>query len=257
MPNRAWATRFSFCAFICLLVKQRGGTVLFECQPALLRLLTGISGPDQIVGAGTPLPPFDVQAPLLSLPGIFATTLATIPAQVPYLRAEPGLVATWRKQLEPLCGFKVGIAWQGNPKNPEDRYRSCALTCFDALAAVEGVRLVSLQKGPGTDQLPPLATRFPILDLGDGLDREAAFIDTAAVLMSLDLVVTVDSAVAHLAGALGVPVWTLLPLVPDWRWLLERSDSPWYPTMRLFRQNRLAGAGAKFSERAVAALRAA
>jgi tetratricopeptide (TPR) repeat protein len=236
------------------LVRQRGGMVLFECQPALLRLLAGISGADQLIAAGTLLPPFDVQAALLSLPGIFATTLATIPADIPYLRAEPSLVDYWRKELEPLGGFKIGIAWQGNPKNPEDRYRSCPLTCFEVLAAADGVRLVSLQKGPGTGQLPLLANRFPILDLGDRLDREAAFIDTAAVLMSLDLVVTVDSALAHLAGALGVPVWTLLPLVPDWRWLLERSGSPWYPTIRLFRQNRL-GAWGEVFERAAAALR--
>ncbi|HWY87217.1 MAG TPA: glycosyltransferase family 9 protein [Gemmataceae bacterium] len=124
------------------------------------------------------------------------------------------------------------------------------MTCFEALARVEGVRLVSLQKGPGTAQLS--AQTFPILDLSDRLDAEAAFIDTAAVMMNLGLVVTVDSALAHVAGALGVPVWVPLTLAPDWRWLLERSDSPWYPTMRLFRQQRLGDWESVFAEMAAA-----
>jgi tetratricopeptide (TPR) repeat protein len=220
------------------LVKRRGGRVLFECQPVLLRLLANIDGADQLLPAGTALPSFDVEAPLLSLPGIFATTLATIPAHVPYLRAESALVERWREELEALKGLKVGIAWQGNPNNQGDLYRSCPLKYFEMLANVEGVRLISLQKGPGSEQVPSSGA-FPVLDLSDRLDREASFIDTAAVIMNLDLVIAVDSAVAHLAGALGVPVWLLLPFVPDWRWLLERSDSPWYPTMRLFRQAQL------------------
>jgi ADP-heptose:LPS heptosyltransferase len=119
---------------------------------------------------------------------------------------------------------------------------------------VAGVRLVSLQKGPGADQLPGLAGRFPILDLEDRLDRAGAFLDTAAVLMNLDLVVTVDTALAHLAGAMGLPVWALLTLTPDWRWLRERADSPWYPTMRLFRQRRFEDWGEVF-ERVAAAVR--
>jgi hypothetical protein len=176
-----------------------------------------------------------VQASLLSLPDIFGTTLPTIPAAVPYLRAEAILVEHWKKELAPLDGFRIGIAWQGNSQHAGDRYRSFPLIYFEPLARIDGVKLVSLQKGPGTEQLQG---RFPILDLGDRLDAAGAFLDTAAIMMNLDLVITVDSAVAHLAGALAIPVLVALSIAPDWRWLLERADSPWYPTMRLFRQQR-------------------
>ncbi|HWY88119.1 MAG TPA: tetratricopeptide repeat-containing glycosyltransferase family protein [Gemmataceae bacterium] len=218
------------------MVKERGGMVLFECQPALMSLLEGVAGVDQLLAIGAALPPYDVQVPLLSLPGIFGTSVATIPATVPYVRAAPALVKTWRTELEALGGFKIGVAWQGNPNHQGDRYRSFPLEWFEDLARVERARLVSLQKGPGTEQLLSLGGRFPILDVNDRLDAAGAFLDTAAIMMNLDLVITVDSAVAHLAGALGVPVWVVLPFDPDWRWLLERADSPWYPTMRLFRQ---------------------
>jgi len=221
------------------LVKERGGTVLFECQPALISLLEGVAGVDQLLAIGAALPPYDVQVPLLSLPGIFGTSAATIPATVPYVRAAPALVKTWRTELDALGGFKIGVAWQGNPNHQGDRHRSFPLAWFEVLARMEGVSLVSLQKGPGTEQLRALAGCFPILDLHDRLDTAGAFLDTAAIMVNLDLVITVDSAVAHLAGALGVPVWVVLPIDPDWRWLLERSDSPWYPSMRLFRQKRL------------------
>jgi tetratricopeptide (TPR) repeat protein len=218
------------------LVKERGGTVLFGCQPALAEICTGFAGVDRLVPGGALLPPFDVQAPLLSLPGIFRTTLATIPAAVPYLRADPGLITAWRREVEHLEGFKVGIAWQGNPKNPGDHFRSLPLAQFQALAGLTGVRLLSLQVGHGTEQLA--AAPFPITDLGNRFEPSSLG-DLAAVMMSVDLVITVESAVAHLAGALAVPVWVVLPWSSDWRWLLERADSPWYPTMRLFRQSSL------------------
>jgi tetratricopeptide (TPR) repeat protein len=225
------------------LVKQRGGSVLFECPPALLRLVGGMAVIDQLVAEGEPLPQFDAQAALLSLPGIFGTTLATIPAQVPYLRAEPGLLEYWRKELAPLNGVKIGIAWQGSVQNKDDRFRSLPLRHFETLAHIPGIRLVSLQKGHGTEQLLGHSTsptpEFEVFDLSKRLDLKGAFTDTAAVIMNLDLVITVDTAVAHVAGALGAPTWLLLSSAPDWRWLLVRSDSPWYPTMRLFRQHRL------------------
>jgi tetratricopeptide (TPR) repeat protein len=217
------------------MVKERGGTVLFQCPRALLGLCNGIRGVDQLVPVGMALPSYDVQVALLSLPGIFGTTLSTIPATAPYLYADPHLAEYWRTEMEPLAGFKVGIAWQGNPKNSVDRFRSLALTRFRPLARVRGVHLVSLQVGPGTDQLA--AASFPVTDLGSKLDP-GSLGDLAAVMANLDLIVSVETAVAHLAGALAAPVWTLLPLVPDWRWLLDRADSPWYPTMRLFRQSR-------------------
>jgi tetratricopeptide (TPR) repeat protein len=215
------------------MVQERGGRVLFECQSELAQLFRGIAGADEIVARGAPLPPHDLQVPLLSLPGIFGTTLASIPAPVPYLRADAGLVDSWRSKLEPVVGFKVGIAWQGRQIHKEDRFRSFPLAHFESVARVPGVRLVSLQVGPGTEQLP--AVSFPITDLGSKFDP-GSLGDLAAALMNMDLVVTADTAVAHLAGAVGIPVWVLVPMPPDWRWLLDRSDSPWYPTMRLFRQ---------------------
>jgi tetratricopeptide (TPR) repeat protein len=213
--------------------------VIVECQPSMVGLLDGVEGIDFLVARGAPLPDFDTQAPLLSLPGIFRTGLDTIPAPVPYLRANSELVEHWRKELARSDigrGLKIGIAWQGSPENPGDRQRSIPLSHFARLAEVEGVRLISLQKGPGVQPKPE---PFPLLELGSLVDEAAgAFMDTAAIMQSLDLVICCDTAVAHLAGAMSVPVWVALALAPDWRWLLERSDSPWYPSMRLFRQTR-------------------
>jgi tetratricopeptide (TPR) repeat protein len=221
------------------LVQQRGGRVIVRCQPPLLQLLRDAPGIDHVIDEGSPLPSFDVQAPLLSLPGILGTTLASIPAKTPYLEADAPFVERWRQELQPLCGFKVGIAWQGNPKYRGDRHRSIPLVSFAPLAAERGVQLVSLQKGFGTEQLRDLSSQFPIVTLGDLLNQSSSsLMDTAAIVQSLDLVVTSDTMIAHLAGALGVPVWVALPLMPDWRWLLHREDSPWYPTMRLFRQEK-------------------
>jgi tetratricopeptide (TPR) repeat protein len=215
------------------LLKQGGGTVLVVSPPMLVPLLERCPGIDRLVPQGAALPPFDVQAPLLSLPGILGTTLETIPARVPYLFADPQRVAHWRAELGPGRAFAIGIAWQGNPQHLLDHDRSLPLTCLAPLAQLPGVRLVSVQHGPGTEQLAEVSNRFPVLDLGS---RFEDFGDTAAALVNLDLVITVDTAVAHCAGGLGVPVWVVLPFVPDWRWLLEREDSPWYPSMRLFRQ---------------------
>jgi tetratricopeptide (TPR) repeat protein len=219
------------------LVKRRGGTVVLSCPKPLLRLLAGCPGVDRLVPQDGEPPPCDVQVPLLSLPAVFHPTLATIPAQVPYLSADPALVAHWARELAPLRGLRVGISWQGNPQHRLDRYRSVALRHFAALARVPGVRLLSLHKGAGSAQLRELPADCPVLDLASRLDEAAgAFRDTAAVMKNLDVVVTVDTVVAHLAGALGVPVWLVLSAASDWRWMLEREDSPWYPTAQLFRQ---------------------
>ncbi len=217
------------------LVKERGGTVLFQCPPLLVRLLASCPGVDRLIPDGEALPPFDVQAPLLSLPAMFHTTLATVPGKVPYLFPEPDLVNGWREKLSHHRGFKIGIVWQGNPRYRSDRYRSLPLTNFAPLGRLTGVELFSLQKGSGPEQVRALGDPFRIVDLADQLDD---FAQTAAVMKYLDLIVTADTAVAHLAGSLGVPVWVLLRFAPDWRWLLHRPDSPWYPTMRLFRQER-------------------
>jgi len=218
-----------------VLVKQRGGRVVLECSPLLLPLLARCPGVDQAVASGAARPGFAVQAPLLSLPGIFGTNLATIPAEIPYLIADPVRVDRWRGQLAGVPGCKVGIVWQGRPSHKWDRWRSILLAQFAGLAQVPGITLISLQVGPGSEQR--VTVPFTVTDLGGQLDP-ASLEDLAAVLVNLDLVVTIDTAAAHLAGALGVPVWVLLHAVPDWRWLLEGEGSPWYPGMRLFRQTR-------------------
>jgi tetratricopeptide (TPR) repeat protein len=230
-------------------VKQHGGTVVVECQKPLLGLLDGCPGVDQLVAEGDDLPAFDVYAPLLSLPGILKTSIETIPATVPYVLARPALVELWRKRLAGFDGFKIGITWQGNPKYRDDRFRSIPLRYFAPLARIPGVRLLSLQKGAGAEQLAEVRDLFPVTDLAAELDEQSGpFMDTAAVMKNLDLVITSDMAAAHLAGALGAPVWVALTLVPDWRWLLDRSDSPWYPTMRLFRQRERGNWQAVFEE---------
>jgi tetratricopeptide (TPR) repeat protein len=211
--------------------------VILHCQNALLRLLSRTPGIDGLVGWGANPPPFDVWAPLMSLPALFHTTLETIPAEIPYVRPDPDLVAHWHRQLAPVRGFRVGIAWQGSPRHAWDRHRSVSLEHFEPLARIEGVHLISLQKGPGSEQLRACAGRFPVLSLEPLLDEASGpFMDTAAILANLDLVVSVDSALAHLAGAMGVPAWLALTYTPDWRWLLGREDNLWYPTLRLFRQ---------------------
>jgi tetratricopeptide (TPR) repeat protein len=215
-------------------VKARGGTVVLAGPRALLPLLASAPGVDRLVDDTGALPETDVHAPLLSLPLLLGTTLATVPGEVPYLGADAARVGRWRERLRGLAGRKVGIVWQGNPGHQWDRHRSAPLAAFAPLARVAGVSLVSLQKGEGAEQLR--AAGLPVHELGEDLDREGAFLDTAAVMRCLDLVVTVDTAAAHLAGALGIPVWVALASIADWRWLRDREDSPWYPSMRLFRQ---------------------
>jgi tetratricopeptide (TPR) repeat protein len=219
------------------LVKRLGATVFVECQKPLQPLLASCAGIDQLFGEGDGLPEFAVQTPLLSLPRIFQTSAASIPAGVPYLFAAPALIESWRAKLGEVRGYRIGINWQGRPKPGHWRQRSIPLRQFATLAAIPGVRLIGLQKGPGREELKQAEENIPVLDLGDEVDEAAgAFMDTAAIMMNLDLVITSDTAAAHLAGSLGVAVWLALPWAPDWRWLLDRGDSPWYPTMRLFRQ---------------------
>jgi tetratricopeptide (TPR) repeat protein len=219
------------------LVKGRGGRVVFQCRAALIPLASRCRGIDQVVVRDAPPPPFDVHAALLSLPRLFGTTLATVPAEIPYLFADATLVERWRPEVRAIPGLRVGISWQGSPGYPGDAERSTRLAYFEPLARVPGVRLLSLQKGPGLEQLAEVAGRFPVVDLGRRLDEMSGpFMDTAAVMQSLDLVITVDTSLGHLAGGLGVPVWVAQPYAPDWRWQWGSETTPWYPTMRLFRQ---------------------
>lgn len=230
------------------LVAARGGRVVIECQRALLELAASVEGVEQVVAAGDPLPEFDVHAPLLSLPRIMGTTLQTIPNRVPYLAAPRRPAAPplpWEGRL------RVGLAWAGNPAHANDRRRSLDLAALAPLGEVEGVSLISLQGGARAEQAerPPAGLRLERLPPPwNGLPW------LAAVIERLDLVITVDTMYAHLAGALGRPVWVLLPFAPDWRWMLGRTDSPWYPTMRLFRQ-RSRGAWAAVIENVVNELR--
>ncbi len=235
------------------LVKERGGQVLVECQPRLIPLMQSVPGVDQWIPRGQMLPPFDVQCALLSLPAILGATAASIPRQVPYLAAQPRLVEKWREALSPLAGFRVGIVWQGSPTFLRDGVRSIPLVEFEPLARVPGVQLIALQKGPGEEQLSRLAGRFSVAQLGDDIDQSTGtFMDTAAILTQLDLLISSDTSTVHLAGALGLPVWVALGRVPDWRWLLERSDCPWYPTLRIFRQRQPADWSEVFCEIAAA-----
>lgn len=217
------------------LAALRGGHVVVQCQPALVRLLRSLPHIAQVVSQRDRLPAFDLHVPLLSLPHIFGTTLDTIPHQVSYLT---GLPPDDRSQnsLPPArssTSLKVGIAWAGNPNYPADFSRSCTLAEFLPLLHLSAIAFYSLQKGDKRAELTQLPDPQRVIDLAERLQD---FADTAAVMEQLDLIITTDTAVAHLAGTLNRPVWVLLAAVPDWRWLLHRRDSPWYPSMTLFRQ---------------------
>jgi tetratricopeptide (TPR) repeat protein len=215
------------------LVKKRGGTVIVECPRQVLQLIATAEGVDKVIAKGDPRPDFDVHAPLLSLPAIFETTLKNVPNKVPYLKPDKELLAKWKDELSKGKGLKVGIAWQGNPTYRKDHLRSVPLTFFQDIVNMSGARFYSLQFGQGREQLANLKDPERVVDLGDRLGE---FHETAAIVANLDLVISSDNGNVHLAGALGVPVWMATSFAPDWRWLLERPDSPWYPTMRLFRQ---------------------
>jgi hypothetical protein len=216
------------------MVKARGGTVVLETPPALNRLLADVAGADERVIAapdGTPTTHFDSYVFAFDLPRIFNTELSTIPLRCPYITVPETLSGSWHTRL---CGkgFKVGMVWAGSPKHSNDKNRSCNLSYFTKLSQIPHITCFSLQKGPAVRALHQYRDHR-ITDLDPHIHDLA---DTAAVIENLDLVISVDTAVLHLAGALGKAAWGLLPRVPDWRWLLERNDSPWYPSLRLFRQ---------------------
>jgi len=218
------------------LVATAGGRVILEVPRHLQRLFSGLRGVAAMVAPGEPLQRFDAHSPLMSLPSIFSTMIDSIPAAPAYLRAEDAACELWRARLG-TSGFKIGIAWQGNPNATAEKGRSAPLASFAPLAAIPGVRLISLQKTHGLDQLQSLPAGMKVETLGDDFDScPDAFIDTAAVMMNLDLIVTVDTSIGHLAGALGRPTWIALQKIPHWVWMLDRNDTPWYPSVRLFRQ---------------------
>jgi tetratricopeptide (TPR) repeat protein len=226
------------------LVAKLGGTVILEAQPALMRLMSHLPGVAELVEQGQALPQFELHCPLLSLPGVMGSRLGVlpddhraIPAPRAYLQTDATETARWRERIASQqsgsANFNVGLAWSGNVANGRNHIRSIPFAALAPLAKIGSIQWVSLQKGmPAADAHRPLAEPRVI----DWTDELSDLADTAALISALDLVVTVDTAVAHLAGALGKPVWLLLSYTPDWRWLLNRADSPWYPTMRLFRQ---------------------
>jgi tetratricopeptide (TPR) repeat protein len=221
------------------LIKQQGGHPILALPKTLMRLVSE-ANLCPVTPLDEPWPAFDVHAAIFSLPRCLRTTLDSVPANVPYLQANESLVADWRRKLSRWEGLRVGIHWQGSPAYKFDRTRSIPLTAFEPLTRVSQVRLFSLQKGLGSEQLGGLAGRFEVVDLASELDAaNGPFMDTAAVIKNLDLVVACDSATAHLAGALGAKVWLPLSTMNDFRWMLDRADSPWYPTMRLFRQSQI------------------
>jgi tetratricopeptide (TPR) repeat protein len=232
-PEQGMGDIIQFARYLPL-AAARGGRILFECPQPLLRLFQPFHQDITIVAQGSTPPAFDMAVPLMDLPILFDTTLETIPPLLPNLAVEPALIAAWASRLERLSGLRIGLVWRGNPGFANDRNRSMKLAALRPLIEGSTARFVSLQKGPAAAEIAENGWQDRILDLGLELGD---FADTAAVIEGLDLVVSVDTAVAHLAGSLRRPVWILIPFVPDWRWLLERSDSPWYPSARLFRQS--------------------
>lgn len=217
-----------------ILLADRGIEIILAVQPALRQLLLHLHPSIQVVVYGQEsLPAFDFYCPLLSLPRIFQTDLLNIPSQVPYIRPRPEDLSYWEARID-SPNLRVGIVWAGNPLHQRDRIRSVAPAQFGSVTDVGGISFYSLQKGPAVAHLDQMPSIDPIVDLDSEL-RD--FTDTAAAIAQLDLVITVDTSVAHLAGALGKPVWILLSHASDWRWLKQRADSPWYPTARLFRQS--------------------
>ena len=214
-------------------VARKGATVILEVPSVLRPLLSGLAGVHQVLSYGEQLPEFDFHCPLMSLPLALGTRLGPIPAAIPYLRAPAAKIGDWEGKLGQSGALKVGIVWSGNPAHRNDRNRSLALSRLIALQKPD-VRLISLQKEVRPEDAGVLHADKRILHFGPQLED---FSDTAALVSLMDLVISVDTSIAHLAGALGKPVWILLPFAPDWRWQLDREDSPWYPTARLFRQS--------------------
>jgi tetratricopeptide (TPR) repeat protein len=222
-------------------LSEQGAKTLVHIQPALLALLQGCDGIHQLIPNSFPIDqPFDFHCSLLDVAKVMQIDASNIPGEVPYIRVPENLIQYWGgvlKRALPPAKLRVGIVWQGNPDHQADMFRSVPLNELSPLADIDGIQLISLQQGPGTDQLRQWPNKNIIYCLPDGVDKSSgAFMDTAAIASHLDWIVTSDTSVAHLAGSLARPTCIMLGYTPDWRWLQDRPDSPWYPTCRLFRQ---------------------
>jgi Tfp pilus assembly protein PilF len=217
------------------LVAERGGRVILECPATLIPLLRELPGLAEIVPVGQQPPDFDLHCPLMSLPLVFGTTLQTIPREIPYLHADAELARKWAEKMpaDPQSP-RVGLVWAGQPNNKNDHNRSIRLEQLAPLAAAKRVRFFSVQKGAASQQAKNPPAEMTITDFTAEIHN---FADTAAMVSNLDLVITVDTAVVHVAGAIGRPVWIMVPIRPDWRWLIKGDATPWYPATRIFRQN--------------------
>lgn len=220
-----------FCRYAPL-VAAMGARVVLEVPPDLKLVCQTLAGVDMLLDTSESLPAFDFQTPLMSLPLAFGTRLDSIPAAVPYLHPDPVKVAAWQILLGPRTKPRIGLVWSGSTQHGNDQNRSLAASLLDELVS-DAAEFICLQKEFRNDDEKFVRQQFNVRTFGEQL-RD--FSDTAALVAALDLVITVDTSIAHLAGALGKPVWILLPFAPDFRWLLERTDSPWYPSARLFRQ---------------------
>ncbi len=234
--EQGFGDTFQFCRY-ARLAADRGARVTLAVQDPLVALLKCLEPTVTVTSLSEAVSDSDYHIALLSMPRAFRTDAHSIPANIPYLAADPVRIAAWRARIA-TQGFRVGICWQGAIGGDVDIGRSFPVRQFETLAGMPGIRLISLQKNAGAEQLRDLPAGMSVETFGDALDPgPAAFVDTAAVMENLDIIISSDTAVAHLAGALGRPIWVALSHVPDWRWLMDRDDSPWYPTMRLFRQS--------------------
>ncbi|SAL00472.1 TPR repeat-containing protein [Caballeronia fortuita] len=232
--EQGYGDTFQFMRMVPWAKRQSGARVVLEVNADTLSLARRLDGCDDIVVRGELPPPFHQHCEMMSLPMAIRLTLDDLPGPMPYLRADPERVAHWRRRLDALPRPLVALVWAGRPTHVNDANRSLRLDQLAPLA-LPGVGFVSIQKGPACVQAEAPPAGMPLVSLSDEI-RD--FDDTAAILSIVDLLVSVDSSPVHLAGALGCPCWTMLPFVPDWRWLMQRDDTPWYPHMRLFRQTR-------------------
>lgn len=231
-PEQGYGDVIMFVRYVPLLAKM-GAIVILHVPKEMIDLLRGVEGVAEILPLEQAPPPIDTYQPLMTLPSVFKTKLSTIPAEVPYIKIDPARREKWSKRMAGAKGKKVGIVWAGRPSHPEDRNRSISAEMLAPLMEIEGLTFYSLQMGEAADRLSKVPALARVIDLKPDIQD---FADSGAAIEQLDLLITVDTAAAHIAGALAKPVWTLIAFLPDFRWLMEREDSPWYPTMRLLRQ---------------------